>query len=75
MRLLPYTGMPQNIKPTEPLKQSLYHGDSQEQLDALVDLLMNFDRYMKHRTSISQMVPPPKKVVAAPKKAAEAPPP
>ena len=72
-RTLPYTGMPQNVKPFEPLRQSLYHGNSEQQVDALVDLLMNFDRYMNRRTSIGGMVPPPKEEVSAPKK--DAPPP
>jgi hypothetical protein len=43
--------------------QDLYHGNSLEQLDGLVDLLANFDEYAKTRRSIKSMVkvesPPP----------------
>ncbi len=55
----PYTPMPVNIPydPAAPLEgttvpQDLYHGTSTEQLDALVDLLMNFDRYAQQQIPI-----------------------
>lgn len=57
--LLPYTGMPINIPydPTRPdlgaISQELYHGNSLEQLEALVDLLMNFDQHVLRQTPIS----------------------
>jgi hypothetical protein len=55
--ILPYTGMPVNINPqTGFATQGLYHGTPEEQLDALVDLLMNFDAYTSRRTSISDLV-------------------
>jgi cytochrome c2 len=55
--ILPYTGMPVNINPqTGFATQGLYHGSPDEQLDALVDLLMNFDTYTSRRTSISDLV-------------------
>jgi hypothetical protein len=60
--ILPYTTMPVNIPYAEGaphlggVSQDLYHGTSIEQLDALVDLLMNFDRHMLHRQSISDLV-------------------
>ena len=53
--LLPYTPMPVNI-PYDPaaqhqggVDQQLYHGTSVEQLDAVVDLLMNYDRFRRSR--------------------------
>ncbi len=59
----PYTSMPVNIPydPTAPLTgttvpQELYHGSSIEQLDALVDLLMNFDQYNSDRSPIAPIV-------------------
>jgi len=55
--LLPYTGMPENFE--KPVPQELYKGDRLEQLDAVVDLLLNYDRLMKNKTSVSSMVKPP----------------
>jgi len=60
--VLPYTGMPVNI-PYDPAKehqggidQNLYHGNSTEQLDGLIDLFMNFDAYAKGRNSVTALV-------------------
>jgi hypothetical protein len=58
VRILPYTGMPQNIPPNKPIDQKLFKGTSQEQLDALVDLLMNFDRFAQNQLSIKSRVKP-----------------
>jgi cytochrome c551/c552 len=74
-RILPYTGMPVNIpyKPNEPgISAQLYPGTATEQLDAVVDLLMNFDVYAKRRTSIKPLVsqPPPAQEGEAPPPAA-----
>ena len=61
--ILPYTPMPVNIKYNSKgylkgaVSQDLYHGTSEEQLDALVDLLMNFDSYAKDKTRISDLAP------------------
>ena len=59
---LPYTSMPVNV-PYDPdapnlggVAQDLYHGTSIDQVDALVDLLMNFDEYAKQRSSIATLV-------------------
>jgi len=60
--VLPYTSMPVNIPydPNSPslggVSQDLYHGTSIEQLDALVDLLMNFDTYANRQTQITSLV-------------------
>jgi hypothetical protein len=61
---LPYTPMPVNIFKYDPeaehlggLEQKYYHGTSIEQLDAVVDLLMNFDEYAKRQTRIADLVP------------------
>ena len=73
--ILPYTSMPVNIQfdPNSPtlggVPQELYHGTSIEQIDALVDLLMNFDEYTKQRSLIAPMV----KQVAPPAGAATTP--
>jgi hypothetical protein len=68
--LLPYTGMPVNIPyhPDQPhlggVDQALYHGTSIEQLDAVVDLLLNFDAFATARSGVRAQVqsaadPPP----------------
>ncbi|MDP7205175.1 MAG: hypothetical protein QGH11_06400, partial [Pirellulaceae bacterium] len=61
--VLPYTNMPVNVpyKPEEMeylggVSQELYHGTSVEQVDALVDLLMNYDKYAQRRASIRPLV-------------------
>jgi hypothetical protein len=64
-RILPYTGMPQNIlyDPAAPnlggVNQALFPGSSIMQLDGVVDLLMNFDEYTKRRTTIKSLVKEP----------------
>jgi hypothetical protein len=64
--ILPYTGMPVNINPqTGFATQGLYHGTPVEQLDAVVDLLMNFDNYTRRKTSIAELVPPASPAPAA----------
>ena len=55
-RILPYTGMPVNIPPDKPVSQDLYKGDSVQQLDAVVDLLLNYDRYLETKTSIKPLI-------------------
>lgn len=61
--LLPYTGMPINIPydPAAPFlgaaaSQDLYHGTSLEQLDALVDLLLNYDQYARQQARVAPLV-------------------
>lgn len=60
-RILPYTGMPVNIPPDKPVAQSILKGTSRQQLDAVVDLLLNFDQFAKEQVSIKPLVkaPPP----------------
>ncbi len=60
-RLLPYTGMPVNMPYDKPVSQALYHGTSQEQFGALVDLLLNYDRYAESQTKIKIAPAPPAK--------------
>jgi mono/diheme cytochrome c family protein len=57
-RLLPYTGMPVNFPPDKPADQALFPGSSLDQVEGVVDFLMNYDAYMKDRTSIKPMVKP-----------------
>jgi hypothetical protein len=57
-RILPYTGMPVNIPVNKPIDQKLFAGSSDEQLNALVDLLMNFDRLAQNQMSIKSRVKP-----------------
>jgi hypothetical protein len=38
------------------IDQRLYHGTSVEQLDALVDLLVNFDVYAGRRAQVTPLV-------------------
>ncbi|HEX4130662.1 MAG TPA: hypothetical protein VHZ24_11520 [Pirellulales bacterium] len=63
-RLLPYTGMPVNFPPDKPADQKLFKGDSRDQLEAVVDLLLNWPTYMKEQTPIKPMVKPPPTVSA-----------
>ncbi len=68
--ILPYTAMPVNI-PYEnppPILQQLYHGTNAEQIEALTDLLMNYDQYARQSTRIADRVvqPPPMTEGAAP---------
>ena len=64
--VLPYASMPVNI-PYDPaaallgstVSQDLYHGTSLEQLDALVDLLMNYDQYAKQQSRVAPLVKKP----------------
>ncbi|MHB0955372.1 MAG: hypothetical protein ACYC0X_03240 [Pirellulaceae bacterium] len=63
--ILPYTSMPVNIPydATAPLlgttvSQALYHGNSLEQLDALVDLLINYDQYTRQQLRVAPLVAP-----------------
>jgi len=54
---LPYTAMPVNFPPTgEPLDREAYAADSIEQLEAVTDLLLDYDGYIKRRTSIQDLI-------------------
>jgi hypothetical protein len=70
-RLLPYTGMPVNFPHNQKQAQDLFAGTSEEQLNAVVDLLLNYDTFMKTRTSYKEQIvaPPP----AAPDAGSESP--
>lgn len=60
--ILPYTSMPVNIPfdPAAPFEggvsQDLFHGTSTDQVDGLVDLLMNYDRYSRDAAKITPLV-------------------
>jgi hypothetical protein len=61
--ILPYTAMPVNIpyEPAAPQGKAppeLFVGNSEQQVQALVDLLMNFDQYAKGKNQIAPLVPP-----------------
>jgi hypothetical protein len=65
---LPYTSMPVNI-PYEnppPILAELYHGTNVEQVQALADLLMNYDQYARESTRIADRVQPAPMENAAP---------
>ncbi|MFM8802613.1 MAG: hypothetical protein ACKOK8_01655, partial [Planctomycetia bacterium] len=51
-RYLPYTGMPVNIPFDKPVSQDLYPGTSEQQVDALTDLLMHYDTFAKKNLSL-----------------------
>jgi hypothetical protein len=61
--ILPYTAMPDNFKYAPGTEndgfavKNLYHGDSIEQLDAVVDVIMNFDKYAQSQAAIAHLVP------------------
>jgi cbb3-type cytochrome oxidase cytochrome c subunit len=57
--VLPYTAMPVNFPPTgQPLDPQRFPGNSLEQLDAVMDLLLHYEWYVERRTSIRQLVQP-----------------
>jgi cytochrome c2 len=56
VRILPYTGMPVNFPKTQSVGQHKFKGTSAEQVEAIVDLLMNYDDYMKSQKSLASMV-------------------
>jgi len=62
-RFLPYTGMPVNIPFDKPVSQDLYAGSSEDQVNALTDLLMHFDAFAKKSLSLEAFLkqPPPAK--------------
>ncbi len=57
-RYLPYTGMPVNIPYDKPVSQDLYVGTSEQQVDALTDLLMHFDTFAKQNLSLEAYLKP-----------------
>jgi hypothetical protein len=54
--------MPQNFPPPpappNPAATALYKGTSDDQINAVVDLLMNFDRFAQDQLSIKSLVKP-----------------
>ncbi len=59
--ILPYTAMTVNFPPTGgPPERGLFGGSSSKQLDAVTELLLQWNRYVKGRMSIRQLVPPAK---------------
>ena len=57
-RYLPYTGMPVNIPYDKPVSQDLYVGTSEQQVDALTDLLMHYDAFAKKNLSLEAYLRP-----------------
>ncbi len=69
-RKLPFTGMPVNFPQNQPIRPNLFQADvpkgdlihnglSQEQLEAVVDLLLNYDWYMRRQQSIVPLINQP----------------
>ncbi len=63
--ILPYTAMFSVIKPEQPIRPDKFQGEVGElikqgtpmqQIDAIVDLLLNYDRYMKNQVSIKPLI-------------------
>jgi cytochrome c2 len=61
-KVLPYTSMPVNLpfNPDDPhlggVPQELFPGTSIEQVDALVDLIMNFGPFLSRKSSVADLV-------------------
>ncbi len=72
-RFLPYTGMPVNIPYDKPVSQDLYRGTSEQQVDALTDLLMHYDLFAKRNLSLEAYLRQPPAAPAATPPAAQAP--
>jgi hypothetical protein len=51
---IPYD--PADTKNFGGISQDLYHGTSLDQVDALVDLLMNYDNFAKDKTLVAPLV-------------------
>jgi hypothetical protein len=47
-----------NIPFDKPVSQSLFTGTSEEQLDGVVDLLMNWDRFTKAQFTVKSLIKP-----------------
>ena len=57
--VLPYTPMPVNFPPAgPPLGQDLFPGSSQQQLDAVANLLLNYHEYRLWRATTPRPAPP-----------------
>lgn len=57
--LLPYTPMPVNFPPGgQPVGQDLLPGKSEEQIDALVDLLLHYDEFLRDQVVPSALISP-----------------
>ena len=54
--ILPYTSMPVNIPYEGGVSEELYPGTSTQQVDALVDLLMNYGYYTSSKTDVRGLV-------------------
>jgi len=54
--ILPYTAMPVNFPPEGLMGQEIYKGPSVEQLDAVMDLLLDYDGYLKRRVSVRKLI-------------------
>ena len=70
-RILPFTGMPVNIPFDKPVKQALFPGTSAQQLNGVVDLLMNWDRFTKERFTIKALIKPAAPAATPPAAGAE----
>ena len=55
-RVLPYTNMPVNIPFEGGIDQLIYPGNSTDQVQALADLLTNYDQYLAERAKITPLV-------------------
>jgi hypothetical protein len=55
-KILPYTGMPVNFPYGQSVAQNLFQGTGIEQIDAVVDLLTNYDLFIQQHYEISPLV-------------------
>jgi hypothetical protein len=57
--ILPYTAMPENFPAAgPPLGQDIFPGTSIEQLDAVMELLLELDDYIRRKTSVRDVLNP-----------------
>ena len=70
-RILPYTGMPVNIPSDKPVSQALFPGTSEQQLNGVVDLLMNWDRFTKAQFTLKAWIKPAAPAATPPAAGAE----
>ncbi len=58
--------MPVNLPVDKKVVQELFPGTSEQQLNAVVDFLLNYDRFMESKTSIKPLVKPGGPAAGAP---------
>ena len=57
-RILPYTAMPVNFPKNQVVGQHRFKGTSEQQVEAIADLLLNYEQLMSQKTLIAPLIAP-----------------